>query len=60
MLLKGKKGLVIGVANDRSIGWAIAIACHEHGAEIALSYQGAIFEKRVKPLAESIQSNFFN
>jgi enoyl-[acyl-carrier protein] reductase I len=53
-LLKGKKGLVTGVANDRSIAWGIAKTLKSCGAEIALSYQGEILKKRVNPLAESI------
>ena len=57
-LMSGKRGLVMGVANDRSIAWAIAKACAEQGAEIAFSYQGEALGKRVKPLAESIGSDF--
>lgn len=52
--MQGKRGLVMGVANDRSIAWGIAKALHEAGAELAFTYQGANFGKRVKPLAESI------
>ena len=52
--MQGKRGLVMGVANDRSIAWGIAKAMHEAGAEMAFSYQGEAFGKRVKPLAESI------
>ncbi|WGH80331.1 enoyl-ACP reductase FabI [Jannaschia ovalis] len=52
--MQGKRGLVMGVANDRSIAWGIARALHEAGAQIALSYQGEAFGKRVLPLAESI------
>ncbi len=55
-LMKGKKGLVMGVANDRSIAWGIAKALAEHGAELAFTYQGDALEKRVRPLAESIGS----
>ena len=55
-LMAGKKGLVMGVANDRSIAWAIAKAAHDHGAEIAFTYQGEALEKRVRPLAEGIGS----
>ena len=58
MILKGKKGLIMGVANDKSLAWGIAKACHEHGAELAFSYQSDLLLKRVKPLAESIDSNF--
>jgi len=57
-LLKGKRGLVMGVANDKSIAWGIAMAAHAHGAELCFSYQGEIMEKRVKPLAESINCDF--
>jgi enoyl-[acyl-carrier protein] reductase I len=54
MLLKGKKGLITGVANSSSIAWAIAKMASEHGAEIALSYNGEVLRKRVYPLAETI------
>lgn len=57
MLMKGKKGLVMGVANDRSIAWGIAAKLHEQGAELAFTYQGEALEKRVRPLAESVGSN---
>ncbi len=57
-LMKGKRGLVMGVANDKSIAWGIAKTLHEHGAELAFSYQGEAFERRVRPLAESIGSDF--
>ncbi|MBN9023666.1 MAG: SDR family oxidoreductase, partial [Rhizobiales bacterium] len=53
-LMKGKRGLVMGVANNRSIGWGIAAACHRAGAEIALTYQGDALKKRVEPLAAEI------
>lgn len=53
-LMKGKKGLVMGVANDHSIAWGMAQALHEAGAEMAFTYQGEAFGKRVKPLAESL------
>jgi enoyl-[acyl-carrier protein] reductase I len=53
-LMAGKRGLIMGVANDRSIAWGIATALHAAGAEIALTFQGAAFEKRVRPLAEQI------
>jgi len=56
-LLKGKKGLVMGVANEKSIAWGMAKALHEQGAEMAFTYQGEAFGKRVKPLAESIGSD---
>ena len=56
-LMKGKRGLVMGVANDRSIAWGIASALAAEGAELAFTYQGEAFGKRVKPLAESIGSD---
>ena len=57
-LLKGKRGLVMGVANDRSIAWGIAKAAAAEGAELAFSYQGEAFGKRVEPLAASVGSDF--
>lgn len=54
--LKGKRGLIMGVANDRSIAWGIAKAASDAGAELAFTYQGEALEKRVKPLAEGIGS----
>ncbi|MGB0575204.1 MAG: enoyl-ACP reductase FabI [Alphaproteobacteria bacterium] len=56
-LMRGKRGLVLGVANDHSIAWGIASAVAEHGAELAFTYQGEGFAKRVKPLADSVGSN---
>jgi len=56
-LMAGKRGLVMGVANDRSIAWGIASAVHDHGAELAFTYQGEALEKRVRPLAESVGSD---
>jgi enoyl-[acyl-carrier protein] reductase I len=53
-LMAGKRGLILGVANNRSIAWAIAKACAGQGAEIALTYQGDAFKKRVEPLAAEI------
>ncbi len=53
-LMKGKRGLVMGVANDRSIAWGIAQAVAAQGAELAFTYQGEALEKRVRPLAESL------
>ena len=53
-LMKGKRGLVMGVANNHSIAWGIAQALSAEGAELAFSYQGDAFGKRVKPLAESL------
>ncbi len=57
-LMKGKKGLIMGVANDRSIAWGIAKKLSEHGAELAFTYLGESLKKRVVPLAESLKSNF--
>ena len=57
-LLKGKKGLIMGVANDRSIAWGIAKKLSEHGAELAFTYVGDSLKKRVVPLAQSVKSNF--
>ncbi len=57
-LLQGKKAMVFGVANERSIAWGIAKAFHEHGATLGLSYAGAALERRVRPLAESIHCDF--
>ena len=60
-LMEGKRGLIMGVANDRSLAWGIAQKLVEHGAEVAFSYQGEALEKRVRPLAESIgQSKLFD
>lgn len=53
-LMAGKRGLVMGVANDHSIAWGIAKSLHAHGAEMAFSYQGEAFGRRVQPLAESL------
>jgi enoyl-[acyl-carrier protein] reductase I len=53
-LMKGKRGLVMGVANDHSIAWGIAQKLAEHGAELAFTYQGEAFGRRVKPLAEKV------
>src|SRR5476651_828879 len=55
-IMAGKKGLVMGVANHRSIAWGIAKACHEHGAELAFTFQGEALEKRVRPLAQEVGS----
>lgn len=57
-LMKGKRGLVLGVANDRSIAWGIARALAEQGAELAFSYQGEAFGRRVEPLAAQLGSDF--
>lgn len=56
-IMAGKRGLIMGVANDRSIAWGIAKTCSDHGAELAFTYQGEALEKRVRPLAESIGSS---
>ena len=57
-LIKGKKGLIMGVANDRSIAWGIAKKLSENGAELAFTYLGDALKKRVTPLAESVNSKF--
>jgi len=56
-LMAGKRGLIMGVANNRSIAWGIAKAAHDQGAEIALTYQGDALKKRVEPLAASLGSD---
>ena len=56
-LMNGKRGLIMGVANDRSIAWGIAQAMAREGAELAFSYQGEAFGKRVEPLAASLGSD---
>ena len=56
-LLKGKKGLIMGLANDKSIAWGIAAACAMQGADLAVTYQGEIMQKRAAPLAESLGSS---
>ena len=56
-VLAGKRGLVMGVANDRSIAWGIAKACAEAGAQLAFTYQGEGFGKRLEPLAQSVGSD---
>ncbi|MGB7374509.1 enoyl-ACP reductase FabI [Pontixanthobacter sp.] len=56
--LTGQRGLVMGVANDRSIAWGIAKACAEAGAELAFTYQGEGFRTRLEPLAHSVGSDF--
>ncbi|KEO85878.1 enoyl-ACP reductase [Erythrobacter sp. JL475] len=57
-LMKGKRGLIMGLANDKSLAWGIAKQLAEHGAELAFSYQGEALAKRVKPLAEQLGSDF--
>ena len=56
-LMKGKKGLIMGVANDRSIAWGIAKTLHAHGAELAFTFQGEALKKRVGPLSERVNSD---
>src|SRR6195952_4374825 len=57
-LMQRKRGLIMGLANEKSLAWGIAKKLHEHGAELAFSYQGEALEKRVRPLAESLGSDF--
>lgn len=57
-LMQGKRGLIMGLANEKSLAWGIARALHAHGAELAFSYQGEALAKRVRPLAESLDSDF--
>ena len=57
-LVKGKKGLIMGVANEWSIGWGISQKLAEAGAELAFTYLGDALKKRVVPLAESLKSSF--
>ena len=57
-LMQGKRGLIMGLANDKSIAWGIAKACAEAGAEMCFSYQGDALKKRVEPLAAQIGSDF--
>ena len=57
MLMAGKRGLVMGVANDKSIAWGVAKMAAAHGAKLAFTYQGDALAKRVKPLAESVGSS---
>lgn len=56
-VLAGKRGLIMGVANDRSIAWGIAKACADAGAELAFTYQGEAFGQRLEPLAQSVGSD---
>ena len=56
-MIKGKKGIVIGIANDHSIAWGIAKQLHANGADLAITYQNNTFLKRVKPLADKVSSN---
>jgi len=55
-LMAGKRGIIMGVANNRSIAWGIAKACHEQGAEIAFTWQGEALKKRVEPLAQELDA----
>ncbi|MBK0398674.1 enoyl-ACP reductase FabI [Limibaculum sp. M0105] len=55
-LMAGKRGLIMGVANDKSIAWGIAKVCRDQGADLAFTYQGDALKKRVEPLAESVGS----
>jgi enoyl-[acyl-carrier protein] reductase I len=57
-LMAGKRGLIMGLANDKSLAWGIAQKLHQHGAEMAFSYQGDALKKRVGPLAEQVGSDF--
>ena len=57
-LMAGKRGLIMGLANDRSLAWGIAKKLAEHGAEMAFSYQGEALERRVRPLAEQLGCDF--
>ena len=57
-IMAGKKGLIMGVANDRSIAWGIARTLAMHGADLAFTYQGEALGKRVTPLARSLGSEF--
>ena len=56
-IMAGKRGLIMGLANDRSLAWGIAKQLSDHGAELAFSYQGEAIEKRVRPLAEQLGSD---
>ncbi|MCY4446220.1 MAG: enoyl-ACP reductase FabI [Rhodobacteraceae bacterium] len=56
-LMDGKRGLIMGVANDKSIAWGIAKACSDHGASLAFSYQNEVLLRRVTPLAQSVKSD---
>ena len=56
-MIKGKKGIVIGIANDHSIAWGIAKQLHASGAQLAITYQNNTLLKRVKPLADKVNSD---
>ena len=55
-ILQGKKGLILGIANDKSIAWGVTEACHREGAELGFNYLGEALERRVRPLAESVNA----
>ena len=57
-ILSGKKGLILGIANDKSIAWGVTQACHREGAELGFNFLGEALEKRVRPLAESVGGSF--
>ena len=57
-LMAGKRGLIMGLANDKSIAWGIAKCCADAGADLCFSFQGEALKKRVKPLAEKANSNY--
>ncbi len=57
-LMQGKRGLIMGLANDKSLAWGIAKKLREQGAELAFSYPNAAIEKRVRPLAAELESDF--
>jgi len=57
-LMAGKRGLIMGLANDKSLAWGISKALRAQGAELAFSYQGEALAKRVRPLAEELGSDF--
>jgi enoyl-[acyl-carrier protein] reductase I len=57
-LMQGKRGLIMGLANDKSLAWGIARKLREQGAELAISYQGEVMEKRARPLAEQLGCDF--
>ncbi len=56
MIMKGKRGLIVGVANNKSIAYGIAKACHDQGAELAFTYLNESLEKRVRPIAQELGS----
>src|SRR5271155_1238569 len=56
-LMRGKRGIIMGVANDRSLAWGIASACAAQGAELAFTFQGEALERRVRPLAAQTGSD---